>query len=237
MVCGVRGFFNPGRTFWFILDIVGLKIDKTSHWSVSRMFLMSGLLSFFTVSSVFLPSSRAAVDQCQSSVCWGEMCVLRRSANKAQPARRWSCCGVTFDLREALSLRLGCLWRGRGAPRSPQGSSRGQSKEPRASVLPFPTSTPTNRPAAGGRRRRRRMWKGASEEGWVFNFCFSVFPSAETNNFFFTETYRRSARGKQTRGRYFTGNTKSKNTPLQVKVQYSKVGWCCVTHSLYNFYH
>ena len=199
---------------------------------------MSGLLSFFTVSSVFLPSSRAAVDQCQSSVCWGDMCVLRRSANKAQPARRWSCCGVTFDLREALSLRLGCLWRGRGAPRSPQGSSQGQSEEPRASVLPFPTSTPTNRPAAGGRRRRRRrMRKGASEEGWVSNFCFSVFPSAETIFFFFcTETYRRSARGKQTRGRYFPDTQavtqKSKNTPLQVKVQCSKVGLFVFTFTI-----
>lgn len=56
---------DPGGTFWMIFDAAGLK----SEWSVSRMFLMSGLSSFFAVSPVFLPSSGAAVDQCQSPVC------------------------------------------------------------------------------------------------------------------------------------------------------------------------
>ncbi len=189
------------------------------------MFLMSGLLSFFTVCSVFFPSSRAAVDQCQSSVCWGEMCVLRRSANEAQPAKRWSCCGVTFDLQDTLSLSLGCLWRGRGAPRSPRGSSWGQSEEPRASVLLFLTSTPTNRPAAGGRRRRRR--KGAKRRGESLISLSLCFHQQKQIIFLWTRTIglpeeRPREAVVEEILRYFTKVKVAiqlwKNTPLQVIV-------------------
>lgn len=129
------------------------------------MFLMSGFLSFFTVCSVFLPSSREAADWCQSSVC-----VL--SANEAQPTRRWSCCGATFDLWEALSLRLGCPWRGRGAPHLPQGSGRGQRGEPPSCSFQH-QHRPIDRPQEeGGGRGGRREGERRGECLISLSLCF-----------------------------------------------------------------
>lgn len=142
---GVREFVKPGGTFWIISDGAGLKIDKTSQWSVSRMFLVSGLLSFFTASSVFFPSSRAAVDQCQSPVCRGGV-LTRLSQLGGEAAARWPLTSESRSLSDWC-----CLRRGRSERGAPRGSSRGHGEELRASVLPFPTSTPTDR--STGRRR------------------------------------------------------------------------------------
>lgn len=131
---------NPSR-FFQTLQVYKL----TKPISVSRMCLMSGSLSFF--SSVFLPSSGAAAARCQSSVCRGSVLVCVCWGGVL--TRRWSCCGVTSDLWEALSLSQTGLppagsWRPVLAARQRSRSKRGPS------VRQNPAAAPTHRPAAGG---------------------------------------------------------------------------------------
>lgn len=120
--------------------------DVSNVWFVKFLYSLLGLPSLQQGSGGLMP---------ELSLLRKHVCVLRRSANEAQPTRRWSCCGVTFDLWEALSLRLGCPWRGRGAPHLPQGSSWGQRGEPPSCSFQH-QHRPIDRPQEGGGGRGGR---------------------------------------------------------------------------------
>lgn len=146
---------------------------------------MSGLLSFFTVCSVFFPSSRAPVDQCQSSVCWGEMCVCwggvltRLSQLRGEAAAGWP----LTSKRRSLSV-----WVASGGVVAPHARRkaavgvRARNPEPPSCCFQHrhrPIDQPQEDGGGGGKEQGRR---GESL------ISFSLSPSAETNYLLRTST-------------------------------------------------